>query len=44
MQGDDRIPQTFVFDRNGKLVKHFIGFNDSIKAEMEQVIQKALAE
>jgi thiol-disulfide isomerase/thioredoxin len=44
MQGDDRIPQTFLFDRNGKLLKHFVGFNDSIKAEMETTIQKALAE
>jgi thiol-disulfide isomerase/thioredoxin len=44
MQDDDRIPQTFVFDRNGKLVQHFIGFNDSVKAEMEKVVQKALAE
>lgn len=40
---NDSIPQTLVFDRNGRLVKHFIGYDQSMTAELEQAIQTALA-
>jgi thiol-disulfide isomerase/thioredoxin len=40
--GDDTIPQTYVFDRKGHLVKHFIGFDESVPPEMESVIKAAL--
>jgi thiol-disulfide isomerase/thioredoxin len=39
---DDSIPQTFVFDRSGQLVKRFIGYDDSMPTQLEQVIQSAL--
>jgi thiol-disulfide isomerase/thioredoxin len=44
LSDDDSIPQAFVFDRKGQLVKRFISYDDSVPAEMESVIKKALAE
>ncbi|MBC7797188.1 MAG: redoxin domain-containing protein [Pyrinomonadaceae bacterium] len=41
-QGDDSIPQTFVFDRQGQLVQKFVGFDSQIKTELETTIQNAL--
>ncbi|HEX8096883.1 MAG TPA: redoxin domain-containing protein [Pyrinomonadaceae bacterium] len=40
---DDRIPQAYVFDRKGRLVKRFISYDSTVPAEMEGVVQKALA-
>jgi thiol-disulfide isomerase/thioredoxin len=40
---DDRIPQTYVFDRNGRLVKRFIGFDEEAAAGLEDAVQSALA-
>lgn len=37
------IPQSFVFDRRGRLIKRFIGFNPSKPAELERIVQTALA-
>lgn len=42
LSDDDTIPQTFVFDRGGQLVKRFIGYDDSMPKELERVIQSAL--
>jgi thiol-disulfide isomerase/thioredoxin len=42
LSDDDSIPQTFVFDRGGQLVKRFIGYEDSMPKELERVIQSAL--
>ncbi len=42
LSDDDSIPQTFIFDRGGQLVKRFIGYDDSMPKELEQVIQSAL--
>ena len=42
LSDDDSIPQTFVFDRGGQLVKRFIGYDDSVPNELERVIQSAL--
>jgi thiol-disulfide isomerase/thioredoxin len=44
LSDDDSIPQAYIFDRQGRLVKRFISFDESVPAEMENVIQKALAE
>lgn len=44
LSDDDSIPQAYIFDRQGRLVKRFISFDESVPAEMESVIQKALAE
>jgi thiol-disulfide isomerase/thioredoxin len=41
--GDDSIPQTFVFDRQGQLVRHFVGYDSEVAAELEQAITSALA-
>jgi thiol-disulfide isomerase/thioredoxin len=44
LSDDDRIPQAFVFDRKGHLVKRFISYDETVPAEMESVVKKALAE
>ncbi len=42
--GDNQnIPQAFVFDRNGKLVRRFVGYSESSGAELGRVVQAALA-
>jgi thiol-disulfide isomerase/thioredoxin len=42
--GDNQnIPQAFVFDRNGQLIKRFIGYSDSSGAELERIVQGSLA-
>ena len=40
---DDRIPQTYVFDRNGRLVKRFIGYDSEAAVGLEAAVQSALA-
>lgn len=42
LSDNDSIPQTFVFDRSGQLVKRFIGYDDSMPGQLEQAIQSAL--
>ena len=39
---NQNIPQAFVFDRNGKLVKRFIGYSESSGAELERVVKASL--
>jgi thiol-disulfide isomerase/thioredoxin len=39
---DNRIPQTFVLDRQGKLVRRFVGYDDSMGRELEETIQRSL--
>jgi len=36
------IPQSFVFDRNGDLVKRFIGYSPRSGAELERIVKAAL--
>ncbi|HEY0004319.1 MAG TPA: TlpA disulfide reductase family protein [Pyrinomonadaceae bacterium] len=43
LSDDDRIPQAFVFDRQGRLLKRFISYDDSMPAELERIIREALA-
>ncbi|CAN5784842.1 TlpA disulfide reductase family protein [soil metagenome] len=38
------IPQTFVFDRNGKLLKKFVGFDNIIKMNLDETIESAINE
>lgn len=40
---DDRIPQTYVFDRTGTLVKRFVSYGANMPAELERTVQTALA-
>jgi thiol-disulfide isomerase/thioredoxin len=37
------IPQTLVFDRSGKIVKKFVGFNPRIASEIDAAVELALA-
>jgi thiol-disulfide isomerase/thioredoxin len=41
---NENIPQAFVFDRSGKLLKRFIGYNEERGQELERVVQAALAQ
>jgi thiol-disulfide isomerase/thioredoxin len=43
MGNDDRIPQTLIFDRQGRLVQHFVGYDSDVSAELERAIQTSLA-
>jgi thiol-disulfide isomerase/thioredoxin len=36
---NQNIPQAFVFDRNGELVRRFIGYSDSSGAELERIVK-----
>ena len=42
--GDNQnIPQVFVFDRNGALVKRFVGYSENSGTEIESVVKAAIA-
>lgn len=41
--GETSIPQTFVFDRQGQLVEHFVGYSGDIAARLDRAIETALA-
>jgi thiol-disulfide isomerase/thioredoxin len=40
---DDRIPQTFVIDRAGRVVEHVVGFDSEVASRLESAISQALA-
>jgi len=40
---NQNIPQAFVFDRNGDLVKRFVGYSSTSGAELERIVKGALA-
>jgi thiol-disulfide isomerase/thioredoxin len=42
LSDDQTIPQTFVFGRDGQLVKRFIGYQQSTGTELEKVISEAV--
>ena len=39
---NQNIPQAFVFDRNGELVRRFIGYSSTSAAELERIVKGAL--
>ncbi|HEX8352638.1 MAG TPA: TlpA disulfide reductase family protein [Pyrinomonadaceae bacterium] len=41
---NDAIPQTFVLDRRGRLVRHFVGYDAEVASELERAVSDALAE
>lgn len=41
--GNQSIPQAFVFDRSGNLIKRFIGYSDNSAIELENVVKAAVA-
>jgi thiol-disulfide isomerase/thioredoxin len=42
LSDNDTIPQTFVFDRKGQLVKRIIGYDSETQGQLEQAIESAL--
>ena len=42
LAGNDSIPQTFVFDRQGQLVHHLLGFGPSSGEEIDRAVETAL--
>jgi hypothetical protein len=44
MGTQNAIPQTFIFDRNGKLTKKIVGFDNYIKAELDEAVERAINE
>jgi len=42
LSDSDAIPQTFVFDRQGELVEHFIGYDTEAGKSLERVIESTL--
>ena len=42
LAGQDAIPQTFVFDRQGQLVQRFIGFGPSTGTYLDSAVETAL--
>ncbi len=39
---NENIPQTFVFDRSGRLVKRFVGYSEEDWKELETVVQASI--
>src|ERR1044072_424676 len=42
LSNDDRIPQTFVFDRRGQLVERFIGFGSETGEHLDAAVETGL--
>jgi hypothetical protein len=42
MGGNAGIPQTIVFDRRGRVVKHFIGYDPNVRRELESTIEEVM--
>jgi peroxiredoxin len=44
MSDEGSIPQTFILDRQGKIVKRFIGYDESLNEELESAILTVLGD
>jgi peroxiredoxin len=42
MQGHDAIPQIFVISRDGRILKHFVGFSPTYTSQLKQALEDAL--
>jgi thiol-disulfide isomerase/thioredoxin len=42
LSDNQNIPQSFVFDRNGRMVKRFVGFNNQVEQDIETAVQASL--
>jgi hypothetical protein len=40
---EDSIPQSLVFDRNGRAIKHFVGYSNASAKELDEAVNSALA-
>lgn len=43
LKDNQNIPQTFIFDRSGKLIKRFIGYDKPEGREVERLVQQTLS-
>lgn len=43
LSDNDTIPQTFVFGRDGRMIKRYIGYDDSMAESLDTLIQAELA-
>jgi hypothetical protein len=43
LSDNDTIPQTFVFGRDGRMIKRYIGYDDSMAENLDKLIQAELA-
>ncbi len=43
LKDNQNIPQTFIFDRNGNLVKRFIGYDERDGRALERLVQQTLS-
>ena len=43
LSDDKSIPQTFVFTREGRLIKRYIGYDESMPGQLEELIKTELA-
>jgi thiol-disulfide isomerase/thioredoxin len=44
MRGRAAIPQTFIIGRDGKVIKHYVGFNPRLVPQMKEIIEAAVSE
>jgi thiol-disulfide isomerase/thioredoxin len=44
MRGRAAIPQTFIIGRDGKVLKHYVGFNPRLIPQMKEIIEAAVSE
>jgi hypothetical protein len=44
MQGRGAIPQTYIIGRDGKVLKHFVGFSRDAASQMKAVLEAAISE
>ena len=44
MGTENAIPQTFVFNRSGKLTKKIIGFDNFLKMQLDEAVEQAINE
>jgi thiol-disulfide isomerase/thioredoxin len=42
LAGNSAIPQTFVFDREGRIVEHFVGYDEQVAEKLEAAVRTAL--
>jgi thiol-disulfide isomerase/thioredoxin len=44
LSDNQNIPQAFIVDRGGRIVKRFVGYNDEMGRELERVVQASLTQ
>jgi hypothetical protein len=42
LDDNQNIPQAFVFDRNGNLIRRFVGYSESSGVELERLVKASL--